>query len=263
MPAMKVAVGDELRLYSGAVMPGFNSKALNRTFDEIVFSGGPVQDKSKQQAPQAPAAPTVEAGKTAPAETKQPPVLAGKVVEAMRIGNYTYICLEKDGRKSWSAVPATDVKVGDTIEILPGTEMGKFTSKTLNRTFENIYFSAGIKSDATKPATQQESPAPAGMPAGHPPLPGKAPDQNAAGAKPAAAATKLAGKVVETMDAGGYTYLCLEKDGKKTWAAVPTMKAVVGNEIELSPGVEMKKFSSKTLNRTFESIIFSSGPLKK
>ncbi len=31
----------------------------------------------------------------------------------------------------------------------------------------------------------------------------------------------LSGKVVETMNSGGYTYVCLEKAGKKTWVAVP------------------------------------------
>ena len=37
----------------------------------------------------------------------------------------------------------------------------------------------------------------------------------------------LSGKVVETMNAGGYTYVCLEKGGKKSWVAVPEMKVVV------------------------------------
>ena len=70
----------------------------------------------------------------------------------------------------------------------------------------------------------------------------------------------LSGKVVETMNAGGYTYVCLEKGGKKTWVAVPEMKVTVGQQITFKPGQEMKDFSSKTLNRTFASIIFSEGP---
>lgn len=260
VPAMKVTVGDSLRLYPGTVMPGFTSSALNRTFSEIIFSAGPIQEKKLEAAQPTRSLSDTTGQKPDKNAKPQPPVLAGKVVEAMRVGNYTYICLEKDGRKSWSAVPATEVKVGDEIEILPGTEMGSFTSKSLKRTFENIYFSTGVK--GTKVAVQPTSP-PTTLPAGHPALTGKTSGQTPAEAKPAATAPKLAGKVVETMDAGGYTYICLENDGKKTWAAVPTMKVAVGNEIELSPGVEMKKFSSKTLNRTFESIVFSSGPLKK
>jgi len=71
----------------------------------------------------------------------------------------------------------------------------------------------------------------------------------------------LSGKVVETMNAGGYTYVCLEKSGKKTWVAVPQMKVTVGQEMTFAPGAVMKNFPSKSLNRTFDSIVFSSGPM--
>jgi hypothetical protein len=73
----------------------------------------------------------------------------------------------------------------------------------------------------------------------------------------------LSGKVVETMNAGGYTYVCLEKRGKKMWVAVPEMKVAVGQKVGFQPGMEMMNFTSKTLNRTFERIIFSGGPLAK
>jgi hypothetical protein len=75
-------------------------------------------------------------------------------------------------------------------------------------------------------------------------------------------ASSLSGKVVETMDAGGYTYVLLEKNGKKTWVAVPQMKVTVGQEIAFGPGMEMANFPSRTLNRTFEKIFFTGGPLK-
>jgi hypothetical protein len=71
----------------------------------------------------------------------------------------------------------------------------------------------------------------------------------------------LSGKIVETMNTGGYTYLRIEKKGKKTWAAVPEMKVTVGQKISLAPGQEMNNFTSKTLNRTFDKIIFSPGPI--
>lgn len=72
-------------------------------------------------------------------------------------------------------------------------------------------------------------------------------------------ASPLSGKIVETMNSGGYTYLCIENNGKKAWAAVPEMKVAVGQEIALQPGYEMVNFTSKTLNRTFDKIVFSSG----
>jgi len=83
-------------------------------------------------------------------------------------------------------------------------------------------------------------------------------------AQPAAASmcqmdVSYSGKVTETMDSGGYTYVCLENNGKKTWFAVPSAKVKVGQQLTCLPGGEMKNFTSKTLNRTFDSIIFSSG----
>jgi hypothetical protein len=69
----------------------------------------------------------------------------------------------------------------------------------------------------------------------------------------------ISGKVVETMNASGYTYVCLEKNGKKTWVAVPEMKVTVGSKMSFQPGAVMPNFTSKTLNRTFESIVFSGG----
>ncbi|OGL40342.1 MAG: hypothetical protein A3C43_01065 [Candidatus Schekmanbacteria bacterium RIFCSPHIGHO2_02_FULL_38_11] len=70
----------------------------------------------------------------------------------------------------------------------------------------------------------------------------------------------LSGKVAETFNSGGYTYLLLENKVKKIWVAVPQMKATVGKEIALMPGAEMQNFTSKTLKRKFDSIIFSAGP---
>jgi len=79
------------------------------------------------------------------------------------------------------------------------------------------------------------------------------------GGATAPASVPLAGKVTETFASGGYTYLLLERDGKKTWAAIPETPVEVGREISLKPGMEMKNFSSKALKRTFESIYFSEG----
>jgi len=75
----------------------------------------------------------------------------------------------------------------------------------------------------------------------------------------AQAGDPFSGKVVETMNSAGYTYVCLENGGKKTWFAIPESKVAVGQELAFQPGGEMKNFTSKTLNRSFESIIFSPG----
>jgi hypothetical protein len=69
----------------------------------------------------------------------------------------------------------------------------------------------------------------------------------------------LSGKVVETMNSGGYTYALIEKRGKKTWVAVPETKVTVGQQIAFQPGQEMKDFRSPSLKRTFDAIVFSGG----
>lgn len=81
--------------------------------------------------------------------------------------------------------------------------------------------------------------------------------QPAADAAPAD--SSLSGKVVETMNSGGYTYVALENNGKKIWVAVPETKVKTGQMVTCQPGGEMKNFTSKTLKRTFDSIIFSPG----
>ena len=77
-------------------------------------------------------------------------------------------------------------------------------------------------------------------------------------AQPPAAALK--GKVAETMDASGYTYVRLDDgSGNEIWAAVPKTELKVGEEISLQGGSVMENFNSKTLNKTFEKIIFATG----
>lgn len=69
----------------------------------------------------------------------------------------------------------------------------------------------------------------------------------------------LSGKVSETMDSGGYTYVNLQKNGKSMWVAVPQMKVTVGQEMSFVPGMVMTDFKSNSLNRTFDAIVFSTG----
>lgn len=190
------------------------------------------------------------------------PILAGKVVETMNAKSYTYICLEKNGKRGWVAVPAVTVAVGQDIQVRPGTEMGEFTSRTLNRSFDNIVFSPGLVTDASAQVPQGHPAldSKGQLPQGHPDTAATTkPTSNASMPGTAAASVKLEGKVVETFDGGGYTYICLEKDGKKTWAAVPAAKVTLGDQIELQPGMAMPYFTSKALNRTFDTIIFSAG----
>jgi len=70
----------------------------------------------------------------------------------------------------------------------------------------------------------------------------------------------FSGKVVEKQDVSPYTYVRLEDGtGNQIWAAIPQAQLEVGEEIALKDGSVMTNFNSKTLNRTFESIVFASG----
>ena len=69
----------------------------------------------------------------------------------------------------------------------------------------------------------------------------------------------IQGTVSETMNAGGYTYLLVDAPQGKTWVAIPETEVNIGQAVTCSPGMTMKNFASKTLNRTFESIVFSPG----
>lgn len=64
------------------------------------------------------------------------------------------------------------------------------------------------------------------------------------------------GKVVATMSSGGYTYIEFEENGKKLWVASRKFLVKVGDTIEFKQAAPMKNFFSRTLNRTFENILF-------
>lgn len=78
-------------------------------------------------------------------------------------------------------------------------------------------------------------------------------------AEPAAAKPGggISGKVAETMEASGYTYVLVENGAEKTWVAGPKTVVKVGDEVSVAEGSVMNKFESKSLKRTFEKIVFA------
>ena len=97
------------------------------------------------------------------------------------------------------------------------------------------------KKDATAPATETKPAAPAAPAAAQP-----------------AATQAMTGKVAETMNAGGYTYVLVEENGgKKSWAAAPEFKVAVGDDVTLPPNaMPMENYESKSLKRTFDVVYF-------
>ncbi|TAN40982.1 MAG: DNA-binding protein [Nitrospirae bacterium] len=83
-----------------------------------------------------------------------------------------------------------------------------------------------------------------------------APSKSAAQPQAPAAIT---GKVVQTMNSGGYTYVQLESGKEKIWVAVTEAKITKGQVVSFKPGAVMEDFESKTLKRKFDRIVFSDG----
>jgi hypothetical protein len=71
-------------------------------------------------------------------------MIRGKVLETMDTGGYTYVLVETSEDPIWAAGPETVVKVDDIVEISQGMPMQQFQSKTLNRTFDVLYFVSSI-----------------------------------------------------------------------------------------------------------------------
>ena len=129
--ANEIKKGDSVRYSKGSVMRDFFSKALNRTFPEILFTSAIQLEK--------PAASTdvIEAS-----SGQQISVVEGHVLSTIDSGGYTYIEVEQSNKKViWLAAPKTTIKKGDAIRYAnDGALMTNFSSKTLNRTFSEILF---------------------------------------------------------------------------------------------------------------------------
>ena len=69
----------------------------------------------------------------------------------------------------------------------------------------------------------------------------------------------IKGVVVTTMNSGNYTYVEIDKGGEKMWAAGPKTPVKTGDTVILADGSMMNNFYAKSLDRTFEVILFSGG----
>lgn len=101
---------------------------------------------------------------------------------------------------------------------------------------------------------------PAAMPHAMPSMPAAMPaTMNApVAAHPAmpVAAAPNSGKVVQTLQAGGYTYAEVESSGRKVWIAGSPIQVKAGDIVQWGDYSIMQNFNSKTLNRTFDEILF-------
>ncbi len=171
------------------------------------------------------------------------PAIEGTAVETMNSGGYTYVLIESGTQKTWAASFPVEVRKGDKIRVNGGYVMDDFESPTLNRKFDHIYFVSKMTV-----GTNENAAAP--LPSGHPTLGGS----NSAPA--VVAVPGMTGKVIETMNAGGYTYVRVKTPAGKIWAACSPVAVKVGDSVTVPKGAIMQNFKSTVLNRTFDEIYF-------
>lgn len=95
----------------------------------------------------------------AQAAAANPDAWEGTVLETMNSGGYTYVHLDTGSEKIWAAGPEAEIAVGQEIVMDKGMAMPQFHAKSLDRTFEVIYFVGSIKA---KGAAAQTTGAPHG-----------------------------------------------------------------------------------------------------
>jgi hypothetical protein len=120
-------VGEYVAVSGGMAMENFESASLGRTFETIYF----VETFFPLTAEEAEA---MEAGKMAGMES------SGTVLQSFTTAGYTYAEVQTEDGVVWLAGPTTSVADGETLAWPEGMLMQNFESKSLERTFEKIYF---------------------------------------------------------------------------------------------------------------------------
>lgn len=76
----------------------------------------------------------------------------GTVSEIITASGYTYVAIDVDGKKIWAAGPVSSFKKGDKIGFSMEMPIANFQSRSLERTFERIYFVDGFITESGTPS---------------------------------------------------------------------------------------------------------------
>jgi hypothetical protein len=154
-------------------------------------------------------------------ETRASTSFSGFVREVLRGGGYTYARLSVDGGEGemWVAGPEAALEVGQEVAIAGAMAMGSFTSASLGRTFDDLYFVGSFQTDAPPPGATR-------------------------------------GEALQVMASGGYTYVQARVGEEELWVAGPETPVTEGDTVLWVGGMNMGRFHSPTLDRTFEAILF-------
>lgn len=129
-PTAELEAGQTVYWNQGAVMNSFNSKALGKTFESITFIDRYLTSPSMMTAVKAKAVVSSAPG--------------GEVISVQEAIGYIYLEIQTETGIVWVAAPTADIKAGDQVEWSGASLMRNFSSKTLDRSFSEIYFVAGV-----------------------------------------------------------------------------------------------------------------------
>lgn len=76
-----------------------------------------------------------------------------KVLDKIDASNYTYLLVSENDANYWIAANRMQVEKGETVQFSRTMEMKNFPSKSLNRTFESIYFVEDCVKEGEIPAS--------------------------------------------------------------------------------------------------------------
>lgn len=136
-PSAELHEGDMVYWNDGAMMTNFSSRAMGKTFESIVF----IDKYMDSAAPMAVSA--GHGGTMTPAAGGHDK--RGKVLSAQVSAGYLYVEVETDEGNIWIASPEQEMHAGDMITWSDASKMSNFTSKSLGRTFDAIYFASGVR----------------------------------------------------------------------------------------------------------------------
>ncbi len=110
----------------------------------LFWAGAAVLGCSQKETPAPVAAAPASDAPPAAAPAPEGKSFTGSVTETMDVGGYTYVQVDTGIEKIWGAAPKFAVAVGERVTVPASMPMQGYHSKSLDRTFEVLYFADAI-----------------------------------------------------------------------------------------------------------------------
>ncbi len=128
------------RVSAPQASPGATAPAASSSAPTPFPGAGSTSAPSAPMAQRAPMMNAPPMGNAPQGEGSATPV-SGKIQEIIQVPNFTYLRLDTGHGDEWAAIPTNEkLANGQQVSIAHPLKMSGFTSKTLNRTFDSIWF---------------------------------------------------------------------------------------------------------------------------